>query len=759
MGLGSSLSGVTFSGIGSGIDTESIISRLMALEQIPINRLQVQRQQLEGKKAAMAAFKERVSALSSAGAALNSATAFNPVSATSSNAATATVTATSGALSGTYNLAVSKLAQSHKIASSAQADLTTALNLSGRLMVNGRMVAVEVTDSLTSISQKINGSQSGVTASVINGGAGQAYLTLTSTTSGANGKIQISNLSGTVATALGFTTGAAAIREPVTNGAASSTFSASTTAIGTLLGVTDLTSTTVTINGTGISLNLQTQSLQDIANTISSSAAGVTASVKSVTENGTTRHRLEITGAGTPTFVDPNGTLEAIGILQKGFSSQLLAAQNAAFTIDGMSFSTASNAVSTVIPGVTLTLLKANEAAPETSTIVLSQDNTAVKGKIKDFMATFNNLVDFVKVNSALDKESFDSGLLFGDSTVQSVESSLSQTLFNTVQGLATAYTNLGQVGFTFDSDSKLKLDESILDTALSANPTAVGNIFRTTGIGSAESLQFVSNTTKTKTTGLGSYSVSISQLATKGFHSAAIAQSAVNSTTETLKFNGALLGNAEYNLTIPAGNSLQSTIDLINNDSKLKDLVVATNSGGSLKIESKKFGTNGNFTVWSNLDAAADNSGIGTDGGIIGSPVHYVGLNTEGTINGETATGSGQFLTGNVGNANTEGLQILYSGSTTGVAGTIKFSRGVAASIQDLVTQYTDGVSGLLTANDNSLQAQIKSIDDTIESIQTRSVSKQQELRRRFSVMEAAISRFQQQAGQLSAISANIAK
>ncbi len=758
MGVGSSLSGVTFSGIGSGIDTESIISRLMALEQIPINRLQVQRQQLEGRKAALAAFRERVAAVSSAGAALNSSSAFNPVSAASSNAATATVSASSGAVSGTYNLAVSKLAQSHKIASSAQADLTTALNVSGRVMLNGRMVSIEVTDTLTSVAQKINSSQSGVTASIINGGAGQAYLTLSSATSGANGKIQISDLSGSVASSLGFTTGAASIREAVTNGAASSTFSASTTAIGTLLGVTDLTSTTVNINGTDISLNLQTQSLQDIANTISASAAGVTASVKAVTANGTTRHRIEIVGnSGTPTFVDPNGTLESLGFLQKGFGSQLLAAQNAAFTIDGMTFSNASNTVTTVIPGVTLTLLKANETTPETSTINLSQDNTAVKTKIKDFMITYNNLVDFVKANSAFDKENFDSGLLFGDATVQSVESALSQTMFNTVQGLATSYSNMGQLGFTFDTDSKLKLDESILDTVLNSNPEAVGNVFRTTGAGSTESLQFVSSTTKTKITGSGSYSVNISQLATKGYHRAAIAQTSVNAAVETLTFNGASLGNTAYSLTVPAGNSLQATIDLINNDSKLKDILIATNDGGSLKVEARKFGTNGNFTVWSNLDAAADNSGIGKVDGVIGAPVHYTGLDTAGTINGETATGSGQFLTGSVGNANTEGLQILYTGTTTGNVGTVKFSRGVAASIQDLVTQFTDGVSGLLTANDNSLQAQIKNIDDTIGSIQARTVLKNQELRRRFSVMEQSIARFQQQAGQLNAISSGL--
>ena len=45
-----SLSGITFGGLASGIDTESIISRLMQLEQIPIQRLQSRQAQILSNK-------------------------------------------------------------------------------------------------------------------------------------------------------------------------------------------------------------------------------------------------------------------------------------------------------------------------------------------------------------------------------------------------------------------------------------------------------------------------------------------------------------------------------------------------------------------------------------------------------------------------------------------------------------------------------------------------------------------------------------
>lgn len=752
MSVGSSLSGITFSGIGSGIDTESMITRLLALEAQPISRLNVQKAVLQQRRDIMWAFKDRVSAVQSAANGLNSASAFNPVTANSSKTDVATISATSAAQAGVYSLAVSKLAQSHKIATLPQSSATTALGFDGKFMVNGRPVSAVSTDTLTTLAQKINGAQAGVTASIIDGGAGQAYLTLSSSTSGASGKVQISDLTGTIASSLGWTSGAAAIRQSVTNGAASSTFASSTTAMGTLLGTTGFPPGTVTIEGIDVAIDLQAQSLQEIANTINAAVPGVTASVKSVTENGATRQRLEIVGtSGTPTFADPNGILESIGVLQRGYGNELLQAQDAEFKLDGISFTSSSNTVTTVIPGVSLTLLKANATTPETSTLSLSQDNATVKSKIKDFQNAFNNLVDFVKQYSSFDKESFESGPLFGDSTVQSVESGIASTMFSSVQGLSTNYSNVGQIGLGFDTDGKLKLDESILDNALNSSPTAVGNVFRTTGSGSIEALQFVSSTSKTRATGLGSYSVSITQIATKASNVAGVGQTTANTMTETLTFNGALFGSTPVTLIVPSGNTLQATVDQINNDSKLKDLVSASIDGGKLKIESKKYGANGSFTVYSNLAASTDNSGIGLESEV--SVVRTDGLDVAGTINGETATGSGQFLTGTTGNTNTEGLQIQYTGTLLGAVGTIQFAKGIGTQMSDLITTFTDSVTGLLTNDDKSIENQMTSIDDSIDQLNERIKRKEQLLRARFSAMESAIASLQQQSSRISAM------
>lgn len=749
MSIGSSLSGITFAGLGSGIDTESIVSRLIQLESIPIQRLQAQQAQLTSRMGLMSQLRSYLTNFQSAANSLNQASAFQNVSASSSNEAVATISAGSGSVPGIYSLAVSKLAQAHKISSSAQTDSSTALGLSGSFVLNGKGVNVTALDSLANVAQKINEANAGVVASIINGGTGNTYITLSALGTGASGKIQVANLSGTVLDSLGIVSGAGSIREAIANGATSAGFTSSTTALGTLLNATGLGPTTININGFDVGVDLSTQSLQDVANAINAAGTGATASVRSVTQGSTTLYKLDIAGASTPTFADPDGTLGALGILQSNFGSQLVAAQDAEYTLDGVSFTSSTNTISTVIPGVTFNLLKANEITPETSTLSLTQNNGAVKDKIKEFMNAFNGLVDFIKTNSQFDKDTFAAGPLFGDPVARLVEQSLGDSLFTNIQGLSTSYTNLTQIGFSFDSDGKLKLDEAALDAALAASPTEVSNLFRVRGDSTGAALQYVGSSDKTKASGAGVYSVVITQIATRGTYEAETAQTLASSSTETLTFNGNLFGNTPYNLILSAGNDLTATINAINSDAKLKDLVVASDVGGKLTLTSKKYGTSGNFTVVSDQAAAADNSGIGTSS----AGVSVAGLDVAGTINGEAATGSGQFLTGDSGNANTDGLQVLYTGTDLGAVGDIRVTKGIGSLTASLISQYTDAVNGLMTANDKALQEQFDGLGESISSLQSRLTLKEQDLRRRFSAMEQAISSLQSQQSSLSAM------
>lgn len=744
-----STTGITFAGLSSGIDSDSIISRLMALEAQPIARLQQQGQQIKSRQGVLSQLKGLLGTLSGAALSLNSVRAFTPVAAKSSDETVATISAGPNALAGNYNLTVSKLALAHKISTSAQTDSTSALSQSGILVVNGKGVSIEASDSLVSIANKINSAQAGVTASIINGGTNATYLTITSSRSGADNGVQIADLTGSVASNLGLANGAASIRDAITNGAKSAGFSSSTTALGELLGATGLSSADFDINGVTVTVDLQTQSLADVANAINAAATGATASVASESVNGTTYYHLEITGGSTPTFLDTDGALAALGVLQKGYGNELIAAQDALFTLDNVTLTSATNSVTTVIPDVTLNLLKANLATPEESTLTLTQDNATVKAKIKEYVNAYNGVVDFIKQNSAFDKDTFAAGPLFGDSIARQTEDALANQIFADVDGLSGAYSNVAHLGFGFDEGGRLTLDESVLDTALSADPSSVAAVFIAKGESTISAIQYVSSTTKTIASGAGFYDLNITQIATKGSYLAEAAQTLATAQSETLTFSGSLFGSTDYVMLIPSGSNQQSVVDLINADSKLKDLVSASIDSGRILLTSKKFGTNGNFAVVSNVAAAADSTGIGTSSA--GTTV--TGVDVAGTINGEAATGNGQFLTGNTGNATTEGLQIQYTGAALGAIGSLKFTKGVGALMGEAISTFTDSVNGLFTTNDQALQAQVDSIEKSITDLSERLAIKEQVLRQKFAAMEQAISQLQSQMAGLNAI------
>ncbi len=748
MSIGSSLSGVTFAGLSSGIDTDSIISRLLQLEVAPVQRLQQQQSQINSRMDALGQLKSRLSSLSSVAGGLNTMTAFNTVTVASSDTDVASVSVSGEALPGSFNLEVSKLAQAHKISSSAQASASNAANLAGSFTVNGKAVTVAATDSLTSIAQKINTANAGVTASIINGGDNNAYISVSANNTGASSKIQLADLSGTVIQSLGLTSGAATPRESITGGYTSAAFSSSSTALGSTWGVSGLGAKNFSINGVAVSVNPDTQNLQEIANAINAANTGATATVRTVTENNVTTYKLDLTGANS--FTDTDGLLTAMGVLQKGFGSELLAAQDASFKIDGISLTSKTNTVTTAIPGISITLLDANATTPEKSTITVKSDKDAIKGKIKQFADAFNAVNDLIKAASSFDKETFATGPLFGDSVARQVEDQLSTMLFNNVPGLSGTYKNISSLGFKFDETGKLTVDEAQLTKAIDEDPTAVSQIFRAVGKGSSDDVVYISSTDKTKASGTGVYQLNITQVATKGSYTAETAQSQVSTGTERLTFSGGLFGNTDYTMILSIGNSVDATVSQINNDAKLKDLVTASKDGnGKLVLTSKKYGSNANFTVKSDQDAATNNSGIGkTSAGTAVS-----GVDVAGTINGELATGNGQYLTGNTGNANTEGMQVQYKGSALGLVGTVSLTRGIGAQIQSVVGIYTDVSNGLLTANDKELQAQIDSIEESIKRIQESANQHATDLRTRFAAMEQAISNMQQQQQRLSAM------
>ena len=177
-------------GIGSGLDVQSIVTQLVALEKAPLTQLKTQATSLQTRLSTYGTIKSQVSALGDAATKLSTSKGWNAVTATSSNASAVGVTASSGAPASSFSIAVQQLAKAQSTASSAVAadtamgtgSMTIELgSWSGNAFTAGSGTPVTVTigageDSLAEIAAKINDADAGVSATVLKDASGERLL-------------------------------------------------------------------------------------------------------------------------------------------------------------------------------------------------------------------------------------------------------------------------------------------------------------------------------------------------------------------------------------------------------------------------------------------------------------------------------------------------------------------------------------------------------------------------------------------------------
>lgn len=206
-------------GVGSGLDVNGIITKLMAVEQQPLTALQTADTGLKTQLSSYGQMQSLVSTLQTNAQALSSLTLWKQTAATSGDTSTVSASTSSGAAAGNYSVTVQQLASGQTVTSGAYASDTTTVG-SGTLSIQigaysggppatsfspgtGSAVAITVaaTDTLANIRDKINAAGAGVGATIINDVNG-ARLSLTSTATGAASGFQITASSGV--SALGF---------------------------------------------------------------------------------------------------------------------------------------------------------------------------------------------------------------------------------------------------------------------------------------------------------------------------------------------------------------------------------------------------------------------------------------------------------------------------------------------------------------------------------------------------------------------------
>lgn len=217
--------------------------------------------------------------------------------------------------------------------------------------------------------------------------------------------------------------------------------------------------------------------LEDVRDAINAADFGVNAVI---VNNGTDYQLLltsEKTGVANSieiTVTDDDGSLiDGTGLSEFSFDATQknmtdIAAEDAALTINGLAITSASNTVSSAIPGVTFNLKGETGAQPVSITV--SKDTGAVSSAVNAFVNAYNSLNKQVKDLTNYDPETQQAGLLLGDSTVLSISSLLRNALSESADDSALAVQNLIDLGVSTNASGELELDAAALDAALDAD-------------------------------------------------------------------------------------------------------------------------------------------------------------------------------------------------------------------------------------------------------------------------------------------------
>ena len=338
---------LTATGIGSGLDIESLVTQLVAAERSPVeSRLLNKEATLTAELSAFGSFKGVLAGFQSALASINSLSTFGRRTAESSDLSIATVSASSAAAEGSYSLAVSQLAMSHSLASGSYLSSASEVGTGtltfrfgttdyvspdpgpesyNSFSVNPERGVATITidssnNSLEGVRDAINDADIGVNAVIVNDGSGYRLL-LNSEQSGADNSLEITvddtgdndDLDASGLSALAFNSSATNIEQTV----------AAQDAILSINGL-NITSSTNSANDVIDGVNIELKGLTG-ASPITLSVSEDRASVKKAVTDFINGYNNFIQTANTLTAYDPDSG--NAGALQGDFSARSIVAQ------------------------------------------------------------------------------------------------------------------------------------------------------------------------------------------------------------------------------------------------------------------------------------------------------------------------------------------------------------------------------------------------------------------------------------------------
>jgi flagellar hook-associated protein 2 len=323
------------SGLSSGIDWQTMITQLIAIDHQRVDLVSAKKTDTANKLTEWQSLNTKLLSLKTAAGNLKSLEDFGlykSTMTTDSSTVTASdllsVTTSESASLGSYSLKINNTASAQKLSSGSFASASSALGAgyTGDILINGQVITVSAADTLTNLKDKINNANSGasptgVAAGIIGYGTSDYRLVLTSDHTGAAGIGLLNGGATDILNKLGFTDTSRTAKNHLAGADQTDRFTSTNESIQSLLGLTTAQTSAVgeiMINGQAVgAIDLSTDTLNSLQTKLS--AAGLTASITTETEDGQTYYRLMVSGSAN-TYTDKNNILETLGFIKGGVS-------------------------------------------------------------------------------------------------------------------------------------------------------------------------------------------------------------------------------------------------------------------------------------------------------------------------------------------------------------------------------------------------------------------------------------------------------
>lgn len=770
-------SNISFTGLSSGLDTNSLIANVQRFDQIRLNTLNQTVAKDTFQQTSFQGLQTRLQTLETVASQLGQSqgSVFDSKTVSSSNTGLVTAAAGTGAQTGVTSLRVLALAQANQIASQGFQDPNSTITQGTFQIQAGSKTATITIDStnntLSGLAQAISSTGIGVSASIVNTGSGdprtEPYrLLLTSNSTGTANAIQITNnLAASAGGAVQPNFNSTEIGPAVTATSYSGTSSVtSNSGAGGYTGTANDTYTfTVVNNGTvgtddGIQVQYSNSSGSETG-TLTINAADVNVA-KSVVDGVTVKF-----GAGTLVAGDKFTVNVFSPTLQAASNAQVQLGSGAGAVV----VQSASNTLTNLIPGVTLSLQAADPT--KTAQLTVGNDVASATTQITNLVNDYNDFVSYLQQQTAYTPgtgtAAGTAGPLNGNTSVIGLQSQVEQVLLAVAPNLPSQMNRLGALGITPDSNGQLKIDTNQLNSALSGGVSGISfsdikNLFGLQGTSNSSGVQFATGTSATKASATP-YTVHITQAAQRASvtsTSTVAASTVIDGTNNTLSLS--LDGKASGSITLASGTYTQ--LQLANEvQLEINSALAANGASATVSVSSNKL-----VITSDRYGSASKISGLS---GSALSALGYTGAETStGTdvagsyvVNGvtETATGVGQILTGNANNANTAGLSVVVSLTPSQIGGggtdsNLTVTRGLASTLDNTLKDLLDPVNGQISLIANQISKSISDAQADVTKETTAMSAQKTALLQQFAAMETTLANLQQQGNLLTSVLAN---